>query len=74
LYLECVEKHVSSARVPLTETRDGYATGDAPWDSGESSKEVRRVSSEHNIASCRALELGCGTGTNAVHLPRANSR
>jgi SAM-dependent methyltransferase len=55
----------------MTETidwKDRYATGDAPWDSGEPSKELCRVLSEHNIAPCRALELGCGTGTNAVYL------
>ncbi len=47
---------------------DRYKTGETPWDSGEPSKELQRVLSDRNIAPCRALELGCGTGTNAIYL------
>ncbi len=45
-----------------------YQSGDTPWDSGRPSEELRRVLAEANIAPCRAVELGCGTGTNAVWL------
>jgi len=45
-----------------------YKTGDTPWDSGQVSHELRRVLEEYAILPCRALELGCGTGTNAVFL------
>jgi cyclopropane fatty-acyl-phospholipid synthase-like methyltransferase len=45
-----------------------YQTGDLPWDSGIRSRELARVLSEQKIAPCRAVELGCGTGTNAVFL------
>ncbi|MGD9854531.1 MAG: class I SAM-dependent methyltransferase [Planctomycetaceae bacterium] len=45
-----------------------YASGDTPWDSGRPSREMLRVIAEHGIEPCRALELGCGTGTNAVAL------
>jgi len=45
-----------------------YADGDTPWDSGQRSRELERVLKERNIAPCRVLELGCGTGTNAVFL------
>ncbi len=45
-----------------------YQTGELPWDSGIRSRELARVLSEHHIAPCRAGELGCGTGTNAVFL------
>jgi SAM-dependent methyltransferase len=45
-----------------------YQTGDTPWDSGLPSRELQRVLSEQSIAPCRGIELGCGTGTNAVYL------
>jgi len=45
-----------------------YLQGETPWDSGIPSRELQRVLSEHRIASGRALELGCGSGTNAVFL------
>ncbi len=45
-----------------------YATGETPWDSGIASREMLRVIEEHGIAPGRALELGCGTGTNAIAL------
>jgi SAM-dependent methyltransferase len=45
-----------------------YSTGDTPWDTGQPSTELKRVIGEEKIASCRAIELGCGTGTNAVWL------
>jgi SAM-dependent methyltransferase len=45
-----------------------YKSGDTPWDSGRPSEELVRVLAETNIAPCRAVELGCGTGTNAVWL------
>lgn len=47
-----------------------YLTGDAPWNSGLVSRELIRVLQEVQITSCRAAELGCGTGINAVHLAR----
>jgi methyl halide transferase len=45
-----------------------YQSGDLPWDSGIRSRELARVLEEYQIAPCRAVELGCGTGTNAVFL------
>jgi SAM-dependent methyltransferase len=45
-----------------------YKNGHTPWDSGRPSEELRRVLAEANIAPCRAIEFGCGTGTNAVWL------
>lgn len=55
----------------MSEERDwneSYRTGDLPWDTGRPSSELQRVIAEHAIAPCRALELGCGTGTNSVWL------
>jgi SAM-dependent methyltransferase len=47
-----------------------YQTGDTPWDSGRPSRELQCVLAERQITTGRALELGCGTGTNAVFLAR----
>lgn len=44
-----------------------YVTGDAPWDNNTVSTEMQRVLREWHIAPTRMLELGCGTGTNAVY-------
>jgi SAM-dependent methyltransferase len=39
-----------------------------PWDTGRVSAELVRRVTEAGIAPCRAIELGCGTGTNAIWL------
>jgi SAM-dependent methyltransferase len=43
-----------------------YWTGDAPWDSGVTPPEV--VAFLQRTPPGRALDLGCGTGTNAITL------
>ena len=45
-----------------------YRSGTPPWDSGRPSSELIRVVEGEHISPCRAIELGCGTGTNAVWL------
>jgi SAM-dependent methyltransferase len=45
-----------------------YTAGDIPWDSGEPSVELQRLVKEHDLRPATAIELGCGTGTNAVWL------
>ncbi|MCA9052949.1 MAG: class I SAM-dependent methyltransferase [Planctomycetaceae bacterium] len=45
-----------------------YVDGDTPWDSGLRSAELASVLDEFDIPRRRALELGCGSGTNAVYL------
>lgn len=45
-----------------------YVQGDTPWDTGRPSEELTRVLDEERIAPCPAVELGCGTGTNAIYL------
>jgi SAM-dependent methyltransferase len=45
-----------------------YRQGDSPWDTGQPSSELIRVVAAESIRPCRAIELGCGTGTNAVWL------
>jgi methyl halide transferase len=55
----------------MTEHRDwneSYREGNLPWDTGRPSSELQRVLSQHSLGPCRALEIGCGTGTNSVWL------
>jgi methyl halide transferase len=47
---------------------DRYQDGNLPWDTGRPSSELQGVFSRNAIPPCRALELGCGTGTNSVWL------
>ena len=50
------------------EWNDRYRDDNLPWDTGRPSAELQRVLGRNPILSCRALELGCGTGTNSVWL------
>src|SRR5262249_29166992 len=45
-----------------------YRKGETPWDTGRPSSELVRVLAEEGIKPGKAVELGCGTGTNAVWL------
>jgi SAM-dependent methyltransferase len=45
-----------------------YEAGNTPWDSGVPSQELIRVLQAGKIAPGRALDIGCGTGTNAIWL------
>lgn len=45
-----------------------YRSGELPWDTQRPSPELMRVLDEGFVAPGRALELGCGTGTNAIYL------
>jgi SAM-dependent methyltransferase len=47
-----------------------YRSGDTPWDTGQPSTELQRLIAEENIRPCRAIEMGCGSGTNAVWLAK----
>ena len=50
------------------EWNERYRNGNLPWDTGLPSSELQSVFSRNTIQPCRALELGCGTGTNSVWL------
>jgi len=46
-----------------------YESGHPPWESsGHPSSELARVITAEKISPCRTLELGCGSGINAVWL------
>lgn len=53
---------------PIRDWNQRYVDSDTPWDSGTASEELVRLLDEFKIDPCRVLELGCGTGTNAVYL------
>ena len=45
-----------------------YNDGDMPWDSGRADLHLAEVVDTHGIKPGRALEVGCGTGTNLIWL------
>jgi SAM-dependent methyltransferase len=47
-----------------------YRAGETPWDSGLVSRELVKMLDEVRIPVGLAIELGCGSGTNAVYLAR----
>jgi 2-polyprenyl-3-methyl-5-hydroxy-6-metoxy-1,4-benzoquinol methylase len=50
-----------------------YRQGRTPWDTGVTPPELVRVvegDGAHYLPAGRALDLGCGTGTNALYLAR----
>jgi methyl halide transferase len=47
---------------------DHYASGDMPWDSGEPSRELVKLLEAGRLPQGRALDIGCGTGTNVRYL------
>ena len=51
-----------------------YATEAPPWDSGRPSTELVRVIEAGRFPGATVLEMGCGTGTNAVELARRGYR
>lgn len=51
-----------------------YRTGNLPWDSGEVDFNLKRIVREYKIKPCKVLELGCGTGTNAIWLDKQGFR
>ena len=49
-----------------------YRTGSTPWDIGRPDFNLTDMVTERPIRNCKALEIGCGTGSNAVWLAQQN--
>lgn len=47
---------------------ESYREGNLPWDTGRPSTELQRLFDRMKISPGRALDIGCGTGTNSVWL------
>ena len=47
-----------------------YLTGKAPWDTGVTPPEVIRLVQSGELTPGCAVDLGCGTGLNAIFLIR----
>lgn len=47
-----------------------YAQGDTPWDQHSTAHALDRVIQEWQIKPSRVLDMGCGTGRNAIRLAR----
>ncbi len=56
--------------MPEHDWQTHYESGIPPWETGQPSRELARVIAEQQIQPGRAIELGCGSGINAVWLAR----
>jgi SAM-dependent methyltransferase len=48
--------------------RERYKSGDTPWDIGQPDFNLIEVVTQKPILSCKALDIGCGTGDNSIWL------
>jgi methyl halide transferase len=48
--------------------RERYKSGNTPWDVGQPDFNLIEVVTQRPIPSCKALEIGCGTGDNSIWL------
>jgi len=52
------------------EWNDRYLEGNLPWETGREDFNLVKTLTEFGIKPCDVLELGCGTGNNAIWLAR----
>lgn len=48
-----------------------YETGFTPWELDRTDKTLMEIVTDTPISPCKTLELGCGTGSNAIWLAKA---
>ncbi len=49
-----------------------YISGDLPWDLKRPDRTLQKVVAEFRIEPCKAIDIGCGTGDNAIWLAHQN--
>src|SRR3974390_1320215 len=49
-----------------------YESGDTPWDIGKPDFNLIQTVTATPIRPCKALDIGCGTGDNAIWLLQQN--
>jgi SAM-dependent methyltransferase len=50
--------------------KERYKTGNTPWDIGKPDFNLTETITKRYIKSCKALDIGCGTGDNSVWLAK----
>jgi SAM-dependent methyltransferase len=58
---------------PPRDFEDAYRGGNAPWDIGRPQPEVERLARDGDIVG-DVVDVGCGTGENALHLAALGHR
>jgi len=48
--------------------RERYKSGNTPWDAGQPDFNLIEIVTKNPILSCKALDVGCGTGDNSIWL------
>lgn len=56
--------------MPHRDWNESYVSGDTPWDTGEPDEHLVEFVRAGAVSTGRALDIGCGTGTNALWLAR----
>ena len=51
-----------------TRWEERYRTGSIPWNIGKPDVNLIEIVTKRPILSCKALDIGCGTGDDAVWL------
>jgi SAM-dependent methyltransferase len=54
--------------MPEHDWNECYAAGDPPWDTGQPDEHLVEFVRSGGVAPGRAIDVGCGTGTNALWL------
>lgn len=54
--------------MPKPNWDERYEAGETPWDTGEPDEQLVEFLSSNPLKGGRALDVGCGTGTNALWL------
>lgn len=54
--------------MPQRDWNDNYASGCLPWDTGIPDENLVEMVEAGTLVPGRVLEVGCGTGTNAIWL------